>query len=448
MIHALKFFIFQHRFLILIMTACAGVTAAGWVDAGWLLVPMSWLLLYRMNVEEKNKKTWSFFQSLPLSLPEKTVVKVLVPFSFVMALYLLREGVPAAYEIVGETGSLAALSAAALVLMSLSTNSAGKFVIGYFGLWLLTRPLTFSAPLMFVSAGALLGAGVAYLSGKRLILKRAAFVGLVAALPVALSGHYAEEAALERFLTSGSGAKQVEVALKLYRLDQRESARVVMQVYLQSPENRDLFEDVLDAFDDANQMPSVSEYVWSDMVRYGEKWARLESIRFLTRRVTKNSALDWLNDGFIAKVEPAVVGAGEQKCKGQCQQLARLTARIYQKSLSTQTLERLRNHVKSEAGAHYVLRVMNVFYIKELESDLKELRLSASEPLQVEIDRALKRNGDFRLDLKVEEKEGKIAGVKRSDSGDVEIRISRRLKEKIEDAMGHTVEEMEDMANE
>ena len=443
MLSTLKFYLKQQYVLLAIAFALLCTANSSWVDlsAGALLV--TWLWVYRLNVDEKGKKTWNFFQSLPLSMKEKSAIKIFLPLVIVFTVYLFQDGRVTIYDLLGSAGALALVSAAALVLASIMARSIVGFVVLYCVFWIATRPFSNSPVLMTSVSGVMLGAAVAYLSNRRIDLRKSLLAGLVTAIPFAVIGHYSEQKALAYYLESGSKSDQTAVALKLFEKSDNAAAVKTLENVLRDIDDADLTETVLDAFDSKEKVPDLAREEWLEIVKRNHE-IRQVVLDFLRDTLKNDTRVSSLNDGFVKEVEAMVLLDGRTDCKRDCRSLAKLASKIGDLDQSTEFIERMKSYANSgnKSQVRYVLEVMDRHYYSQLEPELTAAMQKADPDLKEDIADVLKRKGDIHLDIKIDDEGGHVVRSKNS-KGDVEIRVNRKIKEKIADKIGRKFDHIE-----
>ena len=190
-----------------------------------LLTVMLWVFAYRLVAEERNNRTWNFFQSLPIPFAQKALVKIVAPVMLMFALQMLGLDARETFSYpLGAASYYFALSVV-MVTASILANSVVTFLIyALICFAFFSMPETPSGQIFFAGLGLTLS--VFYLSDKRLPWQKLFTGGTIAAIGISLIHHQIVTQLLYGMLDSGRPRSQVDAAeLILEENEDHEKAR-------------------------------------------------------------------------------------------------------------------------------------------------------------------------------------------------------------------------------
>jgi hypothetical protein len=328
MLDALTFDL-KRSWVVLLACGVAVVAARGGVLlAETAAVVLVWLLLYRLNVEEKVKKTWDFFHALPLGRRERAVLKIGVPFVIALAVLSLSESDPSlAYVLEGKLAKHIML-AAILVLASIVARTLIHYILIFWAIYVPAAILGVFGLTELVIAGLGLGLAYASMSGHRVSPVKAGVVALCVALPLTIAATLSRVPVYRALMKFGGPETRLDAAVHLVSEENDEPASVVLAGMLRQDPDAKLAERIFDAYEASDQVPELGAAEYQTLLASDAAVRRI----VLDYLAHDGDAYDWLTVDRVLAWEPLVLerrkpaDEDEEACSGDCEALADLVA--------------------------------------------------------------------------------------------------------------------------
>jgi len=328
MLSIIKFYIKQHYVLIIACLLTIVLDRVlGLIRLDSLPILLAWVLLYQFNVSEKEKKNWYFFHSLPISLSQKALVKIIIPFFFVLMLYIsARYTTLSVHEKQGMFAGYL-IKASIFVFASIYARSIVSYVLSCFGIFLVVEIVQFILVEVFGYVGSeiiiaitLLTLSYIYFSSKRIQVKKALSIAFVCAIPLGLAGEAINRKLNHWIMYNGDIQKQISAAVFLLeQKDDHEAAKHISKVINAIPTVKQL-ESVLDTFSSSSNLKiELSVEQWDQIISLDQD-KREAIFNYLRQDYRK---YQWLNFNKIKSYE-SLVFRGNNECRTDCYALAKL----------------------------------------------------------------------------------------------------------------------------
>jgi hypothetical protein len=284
-------------------------------------------LAYRFNTEERIKKSWAYFQSLPLTFWHKAVIKIAVPFIILTLLLGLSSiAISHNYAYPSQTMLIGFMNLAApLVLSSLLAKSLIQFIIL---LPICILPLAAVDPswLQITIIGLELGYAYYTLSEKRLNFPKTMMAAFLLTTPLAAADYQINQWLLQNMLKSPELDRRLDAARLLLNDNTNHAAArrtlndALMEESLSSPALQRTLR-MMDRHDIVADIPPA---------RF---WQLIEQDRTMREAIFEylddiKDEADWIHSlSFFQRAE-AISLRGTLPCSDDCAELADLAENI------------------------------------------------------------------------------------------------------------------------
>lgn len=293
-------------------------------DIGWINVMHGALIVavFRWNAEDRSNKTWRFFHSLPISFSEKVVCKIILPFVFLLVVYVAKNKTSLPAQVFDGSLNEASLAASALILASLLGHSMFAAIV-WFGAFLgIALILPNSGVITILGTSAYLAAAVYHLSEKRIAFNSLLLRSAAICVPLLVVVHYARVPALNRAISSKSSAMRVLAADQLLEEGNSDAAvRALAEVLLTENDSK-ILKHAVSVLDKQDLNTSISKERWLSLMAT-DRDLRQDILNYMSHN---KPAFQWLDVEFfqIAELDTFM----SKRCKDDCRALARLAGEL------------------------------------------------------------------------------------------------------------------------
>ena len=362
---------------IIILLSCVVLVAlniAGIVQFETIAYILLAMFVFDINVNDKTKGNWNYLESLPISLPKRYILKVLIPFAI---LILVSFGMQDRIDLlffVDASASEAILSVTILILASLLASKLNRFILYVLGLYFVSAFLSF-LPYSELSVSILYMIMSYYvLSNYRVTKSKVVAIAIAAILPVTLGIHFFEDPIYrsmlksKEFSTSYYGAKNL-----IYKNHDQYAIEHLTAIVAYSEDSKEV-RKALKVLDRNDVKISFTKEKWLDLFQK-HKRARDRVLDYF-----RDSELrpDWISHENLIPFEEVLLKSS--KCRSECRSLARLVS----SSSLTLNKERVKELLgdKNKTKKQYALKIINRIDSTEYRMEVVELLDHEDESVQ------------------------------------------------------------------
>lgn len=322
MLEVLKLRLKQNYIILSLMGLALLVFKTGVMDTSFVCTLLVWFFLYRINVEEKIKKNWNYFESLPLSMWERAGIQILLPLLIVFLVFVLSTDQPPILYLLSENLKDDVEAAVFLTTASVVGTSLIGFIGSYFALSLVANIFGSITGLSFLLMALSIGYCLYSFSGKRMNIKANLIAGVAASVVATIAIIQLRPAVYRPFLSHNDSRISLFAATTLIEKYQDAEAKKHLEDRLFTITDSRELDDVLDAFSESDLKLDLS-------VGQVGHWIKTSSSRnqdvILDYFRRDRNHYSWMDQEFLASLEPSI-WSNRDECEDACHSLARMMA--------------------------------------------------------------------------------------------------------------------------
>jgi len=276
------------------------------------------MLVFDINVNDKTKGNWNFLESLPISLKERYVLKVLIPFTFIVLVSIGMESKIDLLFFLNSGLSEILLIASVLVIASLLATKLNKFILYILGFSLIAFLLSFIPSSEIIVSVMYLIASYYALSSKRVKKNSLYLLSIAIILPILLTLHFGKTPLYRSLIESQNHSAALFSAGQLVEINKDQRAINYLMDIIKETQNTQNLRDSLEILGDNDVKINLNQESWLSLFKHHIE-ARKDIIHYFTHEDLRPS---WLTHQSLFEFEEIILNSGD--CNNTCHKMVNL----------------------------------------------------------------------------------------------------------------------------
>lgn len=276
------------------------------------------MFVYDINVSDKIKGNSTFLESLPITLGERYILKVIIPFLFLVLISIGMQNKISILFLINSSLSEILLSSSVIVIASLFATKLNQYIL-YILVFSLTAFIFSFLPFSeFIISVIYLIASYYIISKQRVQKNKLALLAITILLPSILTLHFAITPLYRSQLDSNNSSVAFFSATQLVEKNDDQKAIKYLTNILVTTKDTNRFRNSLDVLNNNQVRISIDQEKWLNLFKT-HKNAREEIIEYF---IDEDSRPQWVTHFNLYQFEEVMFNSGD--CNDLCHEVVML----------------------------------------------------------------------------------------------------------------------------